>query len=340
MGDQDKETQSTKTSTLNLPEEKVQKMIAKLKELFEKENFKKNTSLIRGITNTTTNAVHLQFVLNEKSIAEIGVDYKQFEEILKKEELKSVIKFNPQEMTVAPVWKKLRNIIYINNIDKDIKNELQQQIEQDIKPHTIYYKLEQLNGVDSIKITINEPNQEETVTKALFEKLFFKKYVIGEKTININCAIEEEQFAVAFQQANPQQHPSHTFKVSHNNFPTTGINPHHIQQQQQHFLMMNMNQAMMQYLQKQSRQQFQRNKQQQNQNGRQYVNKNVNHLNNNAKSSGNNLYQPSNNNNNKSMNKQDRNNKSGKNSKGGNRQNPKQSQKVFNATEKDFPSLQ
>ncbi|KAL4430206.1 hypothetical protein ABPG74_014765 [Tetrahymena malaccensis] len=310
--------------------------IQKIKELFEKENFKKNISLIRGIVNSSTNAVHLNFVLNEKSIAEIGsFDYKTIEEILKKEELKNFIKFNPQDLTIAPVWKKLRNILFINNIDKDIKTELLQNIEQDIKPHTSQYKIEQSTAFDAIKITVTEPNQEEIVTKTLFDKLFFKRYVIGEKSININCSIEEEQFVVASQQSIPQQHPSHTFKVSQNNLATAGIDPRQQQQQlqQQFYLQMLFN------IQNQgSRQNFQRNnKQQQNQNGRQYVNKNAHHLNN--KSSGNNLYQPSNNNNNKSLNKQDRNNKGVKNHKG-NRQNPKQNQKVFNATEKDFPSLQ
>ncbi|EAR83962.3 hypothetical protein TTHERM_00773720 (macronuclear) [Tetrahymena thermophila SB210] len=338
MGDQDKETQSTKTSTLNQIEEKQQKVIAKIKELFEKENFKKNTHLTRFIVNTTTNAVHLNGVLSEKSVQEISVDHKLLDEILKKDELKDVIKYSPQELTVAPTWKKLRNILYIKNIDKDLKNELQQLIEQDIKPHTIYYKSEQQNIVDSIKITINEPNQEENITKALFDKLFFKKYTIGEKEVTIDCSIEEEQFTAPAQQPHPQQHPNHTFRVSRDNYPTT-IDPRQQQQLQQQQMII-MNQMLMQ-MQKQSRNmQFQKNnRQQQNQNGRQYVNKNVNNLNNNTKSSGNNLYQPSSNSN-RSMNKQDRNHKGGKNHKGGNRQNSKQGQKVFNATDKDFPSLQ
>lgn len=65
-------------------------------------------------------------------------------------------------------------------------------IEEDIKTVTTEYKLE-TTPADTIKVTVNALNQEETLTSALFNKLFNKTYTLPEnKPISITCAIEEE----------------------------------------------------------------------------------------------------------------------------------------------------
>lgn len=144
----------------------------------------------------------------DKQFTELGVDVKTLDEILKRDELKSHIIYNLSDFTIAPTWKKLRNILYIN-----AGKDFQALIEEDIKTVTTEYKLENTQA-DTIKVTVTTLNQEESLTSDLFNKLFNKTYTLPDnKSISISCAIEEEQFA------HSTFHPAHTYKTSMNSYP-------------------------------------------------------------------------------------------------------------------------